>query len=176
MYSIPTLRFNRATFAALLSVSALLSACTDQENSSSNLTAPLAPQTGLTAYLSLSTTAPLAGERVEVSINAVRGAQELPIGSYTFKLAFDTVGLRFVESAQQSDGMVMANIADGVVYIAGASGSGFTSNRLATLRLEVRDPAAIKTLALELVEMNATDFGSHAKETSVDRRLFREAK
>jgi hypothetical protein len=149
-------------------------ACTDRDGVVSPFApfAPAAPEAGQTAFLTVSSMTPVAGQRIDVSINTLRATNELPVGSYTFRVAYDTAGLRFVETGEQPDGMVIANRAGGALLVGGASGTGFTTSRLATIRLEVLDPRALKSLALTLVDMTATDFGNQARKTLVDRRLF----
>ena len=138
-----------------------------------DLVAPVQGGAGVTAYLSLSVLQPRAGDRVTVGLNAVRGGAAEPIGSFTMRVTYDTTGLRFVASDQSAEGMVLANAAHGVVTVAGASGSGFRESDLAALTMVVIDPDALRSLALEVVEMNAASFADQRAGTVVDHQLHR---
>jgi hypothetical protein len=145
-------------------------ACSDRDAAS--LAGPVTPEKGQVAFLQVSSKTPNPGERIEVSINALRAANESKIGSYTFRVSFDTTALRFVEAGKETDGMVMANRVSNAILVAGASGSGFTASHLATLRFDVVDPRAIETLSLAVVDLTATDFASQARTTVVDSRFY----
>jgi hypothetical protein len=125
------------------------------------------------AYLTLPATTPAAGQQVAVRLNARRLPGSDALGSFTVRIAFDTAGLRFLASEPSRDGMVLAQAANGVVTLAGASSAGFASEELAGVTLQVVDPAALQHLILEIIELTTTRFHEQRASTVVDQRLYR---
>jgi hypothetical protein len=134
---------------------------------------PAAPTNGAVAYLSLPASAPKAGDRIVVSVNAVRAADALTVGSFTFRISYDTTGLRFVRGESSAEGMVLASAAKGTITVAGAAAAGFVQETLGSVTLEVVQPSALQSLGLEMLEVNAPDFRDARGQTSVDGRLYR---
>ncbi|HET9425923.1 MAG TPA: hypothetical protein VFO55_11165 [Gemmatimonadaceae bacterium] len=162
----------RAMMAALsVALVATAVACTDRDVAES--VAPPAPSAGRTMYLSLSKMAPAAGDEVVVSVNSRGAATGATVGSFKVRMSFDTRGLEFLGAVPQADGMVIANPVNDTLIIVGASGNGFATSILASVRMKVTDPAAVSSLGLEVVAVSTTDFASEASVTAVDRRLFR---
>ena len=125
------------------------------------------------AYLSLPATTPAAGQQIAVRLNARRGEGATAFGSFTVRIAYDTVGLRFVANEQSRDGMVLAHATDGVLTVAGASSGGFASEEIAGVTMQVMDPAALQHLTLEIIELTTTDFRERRESTRVDQRTYR---
>lgn len=169
------LRIHRSSLAllSLLGIGTLAIAGCGADESAASVSAPSAPETGATAFISLSNLAPAAGQVVTVSVSAVHAVGNQSIGSFMFKLSYDTTALQFVEAVRDTAGMVMANVAGGKLHIAGASGGGFKGNQLAQVRMRVRHPAALSSLTLEVTELTAVDFIAHAKNTRIDSRHYR---
>jgi hypothetical protein len=161
----------RAAIAAVSLCAAALAGCVDRDVAESTV-APLTPSVGRTMFLGLSNLTPGAGDEVVVSINTVapKGAA---VGSFKVRLGYDTKGLRFLAALPSTEGMVIANPVRDTIIVVGASGEGFTSRTLASVRLKVTDPAAVASLHLDVVALASTGFTSEAAATSVDRRVFR---
>lgn len=171
MKSISQFPLRVAIAAVSLSAAALVSACTDRDVTESTV-APVTPAAGRTMYLSLSKMAPAAGEEVVVTVNSLapKGAT---VGSFKVRLTFDPKGMQFLSALPSTEGMVIANPVHDTLIVVGASGNGFTSSALASVRMKVTDAAAVASLGLEVVAVATTEFTSEAATTAVDRRLFR---
>jgi hypothetical protein len=161
--------------AVLLAALLAAGACAEYSPTPPLPTAPLAPEQGATAWLSVPTGVFHAGDHVTVQVNAARARNVSAIGSFTLKVAYDTAGLRYVGTDASAGGMVLAHSANGTVTLAGASGSGFTAVTLGTFIMEVVNPAAIESLALRVEELNTTTFHDQSTRTGVERRVYRMA-
>jgi hypothetical protein len=125
------------------------------------------------AFLTLPATMPSAGQQVAVRLNARRPVGAEALGSFTVRIVFDTAGLHFLGSESSRDGMVAAGVANGVVTVAGASSTGFTSEEIAGVTMQVVDPAALQHLTLEIVELTTTSFREQRASTVADQRTYR---
>lgn len=167
----------RSIRVLLMAAAPFTVACDDERQPS----LPLAPDAvaphAVSAYLTVSSAEPAAGERVTVSIRARRGSAVGPIGSFTVRLAYDTARLTFLESARSEHGMALANgDVRGLVKGAGAAAGGFTDDVLLTSTFLVRSTGmdALASLALEVQELNSISFENQLANTRVERRLFRD--
>lgn len=89
--------------------------------------------------------------------NAAGAAPALPV-SVTASVQYDTTRLRFLADDSPGDGALRAvHAAAGRVRIAAAHATGFSGERLATLRFAARDDQAYRTLLLQLTELHLTD-------------------
>jgi hypothetical protein len=163
-----------AGFAAIVAA-VCVAACADAPTAPTAAAEPPAPAEGVLVYLALSSLAPQPGDRLTVTVRALRGADAEAIGSFTLRLAFDTAALRLSSSEPSREGLVMANVTGGVMTIAGASGDGFHAGALATLTMEVVHAGALPSLALTVEEINATSFRDERARTRVDRTQYRQA-
>lgn len=164
---------SRAFRRALLATMIVAGGCAEYSPTPPLRKEPLAPESGATAWISVPSGTFKPGDHVTVQLNAVRARNVGAIGSFTFKVAYDTSGLRLLSTSGASAGMVVSNAAHGTVTLAGASGSGFTATTLATLTMEVVNPLAIESLALRVDELNTASFGDQSARTSVERHVYR---
>jgi hypothetical protein len=162
------------SFVRLLAL-ASLAACAELPTAPLAPAEPVRPAEGVLLYLSLSSLSARVGDRVTISVNALRAVDAETIGSFTLRVAYDTTALRLVASEMSKEGMVMGNAARGVVTIAGASGDGFRTSALATLTMELVQGGALQSLALTVDEINATSFRDERARTTVDRRRYAQA-
>ena len=141
---------------------------------------PVAPEVApneLSAYVSVSNAAPAIGSRFTVTVRTRRGSAVGPVGSFTVRIAFDTMRLRFHEAARSDQGMVMANLAGpGLLIAAGASASGFASDDLLVATFDALSADAVKTLALTVTEMNSASFADQRSLTRVARDVYQDAR
>ena len=168
--------FNRLNAIALLTALAAVSAC-DDSRSVAVPTSPMGVAPGaVSAYIAASNTNPAPGSNVTLSVRALRGAGVAAIGSYTIRLGYDSTRLRFVESPRSAKGMVMANPAKrGLVVAAGAAAEGFTDDVLFTATFTVLQSNALRSLELNVSELNSIAFQDQRANTYVSRGLYRAA-
>lgn len=162
----------RLSLAAVLAVSA---ACDDERKPIP--TAPISvADDALSAYVVVSNPNAPVGSNVTVSVRALRGKLVGPIGSFTIRLAYDSLGLRFVNSANNAEGMVLANAATrGAVIAAGASAEGFKNDELVSATFTVTASGGLKSLALSVTELNSLKFEDQRASMTVMRGIYRAA-
>lgn len=128
----------------------------------------------LSAYVVVSNPNAPVGTEVQVSVRALRGKNVGPIGSFTIRLGFDSLGLAFLRSAEGMQGMVMANGAQrGLVIAAGASAEGFGNDELLNATFRVSSAAGLASLALTVNELNSLEFQDQTKLISVMKGIYR---
>ncbi|MGQ0648909.1 MAG: hypothetical protein ACT4P7_15230 [Gemmatimonadaceae bacterium] len=94
---------------------------------------------------------------VTVSLRLNPGSAVGRLGSLTGSVGFDTLRLRFLGDATDSDGAVRAvHAKQGLVRIAALSTSGLVSP-VVKLRFSVHDRAALATLVLQISELHTLD-------------------
>jgi hypothetical protein len=154
-----------------LSVFAVLAlGCTD--DAAAPLTSPAQPTEGSVAFVQLSDVNPAAGSTVVVTVH-VRGAAGVTnVGAFSARLQFDAAALEYAGESELSGGMRMLKPKSGEVLAAGASPDGFTDGTLFAVAFKVRDPAALRSLHLEVSELTGVDFGAQVSRLAIDRRLF----
>ena len=160
---------------SLVAVLASSAACDDERKPIP--TAPISvADDALSAYVVVSNPNAPVGSDVIVSVRALRGKLVGPIGSFTIRLAYDSLGLRFVNSANNAQGMVLANAATrGVVIAAGASAEGFKNDELLSATFTVAASGALKSLALSVTELNSLKFEDQRANMTVMRGIYRAA-
>lgn len=160
---------------SLVAVLAFSAACTDDRKAIP--TAPISvADDALSAYVVVSNPNAPVGTDVTVSVRALRGKLVGPIGSFTIRLAYDSLGLRFGRSANSAQGMVMANAATrGLVIAAGASAEGFKDDELLRATFTVAAAGALKSLALSVTELNSLKFEDQRANMTVMRGIYRAA-
>ena len=166
---------NRFHSVALLA--ALTAACADDKPQQLP-TAPLGVASdAVSAFIAVSNPSPVVGTRVTIWVRAQRGSAVGPIGSFTIRLAYDSTRLRFVEAARSPAGMVMTNSAKaGLLMAAGAAAEGFGDDLLLNTTFDVTGSDALKTLKLNVTELNTVGFEDQKSHTSVARGLYRGSK
>lgn len=162
---------------SLLAVAVASSAC-DDDRPNQLPTAPLdVASDAVSAYVAVSNASPAVGSEVTVFVRARRGTAVGPIGSFTIRVAFDSVALQFKDAARSELGIVMANGASaGLVVAAGASATGFTSDELLSATFLVKAPNALASLRLTVNELNSVNFTSQTSSVQVARGLYRDAR
>ncbi len=94
---------------------------------------------------------------ISVVVRITRPAAQR-VASLTAAVVFDSTRIRFLHDASAADGgMRAANAARGRLMIAAAHAAGFDDEVLARLRFVVRDTAAYRTLALQVMELHLLD-------------------
>ncbi len=166
------LSFFRLSVVAALALSA---ACNDDRKAIP--TAPISVgDNALSAYVVVSNPNAPVGADVTVSVRALRGKLVGPIGSFTIRLAYDSLGLRFGKSANSAQGMVMANAATrGLVIAAGASAEGFKDDELLRATFTVTAAGTLKSLTLSVTELNSLKFEDQRANMTVMRGIYRAA-
>ena len=165
--------FSRFSFVALLTLAA---ACNDERRDATP-TAPIeiSPD-GLSAYIVVSNPGAPIDTEVTVTVRSLRGRNVGPIGSYTIRLGYDSLGLAFGKAASSSEGMVLANAAKkGVVVAAGASADGFKSDDLLSTTFTVTKSGGLKSLSLSVTELNSLKFEDQRANLSIMRGIYRPA-
>jgi hypothetical protein len=150
----------RRTGIFFLTVLALAAGCDRRDrlaapDSAGAKPGPVAPER--TAYLSVSELAPMLGANVVVA-GTVTVGNDLSVGSFRVRVAYDTAMLRFVEEIAEPGMMRVVNPRPGEVIVAGASSGSSTDGRLFTLRFRVDDPAGVNSLVLYIDELNDASF------------------
>jgi len=162
-------------FAVLLAAATM--ACDDDRRPVTNEipTGPgvIAP-TALSAYMTVSDPRPAVGQRLTITVRALRGQAVGKIGSFTLKLAYDSTRLRLIDTERSEFGMVMANgTTRGIVRAAGASSQGFTDDRLLTATFLVIGARPTGTLKLDVSELNSVAFEDQRPAMQVDQTVYR---
>ena len=128
----------------------------------------------LSAYVVVSNPNAPVGTEVQVSVRALRGKNVGPIGSFTIRLGYDSLGLAFLRSAEGTQGMVMANGAPrGLLIAAGASAEGFKNDELLNATFRVSGADGLKSLTLTVNELNSLKFEDQTSLISVMRGIYR---
>ena len=149
-------------FSATLSV-ALLAACTEPRAKPQVAAQPAS----LEARLELSDTLPAAGSIIEARVRVV-GVNAGRIASFVDRVAYDSLGLRYVEDAPLADGATrVTNPVPGLIRSAGVRADGFAGGVLAVYRFEVQRPAALASLRLTIDEMHQVDHADASPSLSV---------
>lgn len=164
------------TRLSLIAALAASSAC-DDDRRSQIPTVPLdiGPD-ALSAYVVVSDPNAPVGSEVTVSVRALRGTNVGPIGSFTIRLAYDSLGLAFGQAASNAEGMVLANATRrGQVIAAGASAEGFISDELLRTTFAVTAAGALRSFALDVTELNSLKFEDQRAKMNVLRGIYRDA-
>lgn len=133
------------------------------------------PANALSAFVTVSNPDADVGDEVLVTVRALRGSAVGAIGSFTLRLAYDSLRVRFLEAGTSSHGMVLTNTkAAGVVVAAGASSSGFVDDQLVTARFRVTGPRGLRSLELAVSELNSVSFEDQRSAMRVERSLYRD--
>ena len=165
--------FSRLSIAAVLAATA---ACSDRPDAVPTVPLEISPD-GLSAYIVVSNPNAPVGTEVTVTVRSLRGRNVGPIGSYTVRLGYDSLGLAFSKAANSSEGMVMANASQrGVVVAAGASADGFKSDELLSTTFVVSKSGGLKSLALTVTELNSLKFEDQRSNLNVMRGIYRAPK
>ena len=165
--------FSRLSIAAVLVATA---ACSDRPDAVPTVPLEISPD-GLSAYIVVSNPNAPVGTEVTVTVRSLRGRNVGPIGSYTVRLGYDSLGLAFSKAASSSEGMVMANAAQrGLVVAAGASADGFKSDELLSTTFVVSKSGGLKSLALTVTELNSLKFEDQRANLNVMRGIYRAPK
>jgi hypothetical protein len=165
-----TIRFSRVTLV-LASLATL--ACADDKPARIPTEPVGVGANELSAYVSVSNPAAMVRDEVTVSVRALRGSAVGPIGSFTVRLSYDSAGLKFLQAAQSTTGMVMTNTrVAGAIVAAGASSGGFTDDQLVTVKFLVMTPKALQSLALKVTELNGSGFEDRRSQMRVERQLY----
>jgi hypothetical protein len=128
----------------------------------------------LSAYVVVSNPDAPLGTEVQVSVRALRGRNVGPIGSFTIRLGYDSLGVSYVKSATSAHGLVMANGASrGLLVAAGASAEGFKDDELLNATFTVSAAGGLKSLALTVNELNSLAFEDQTKLMSVMKGIYR---
>jgi hypothetical protein len=160
----------RLSFVAILAATA---ACSDRRDAVPTMPLEISPD-GLSAYVVVSNPNAPVGTEVTVTVRSLRGRNVGPIGSYTVRLGYDSLGLAFGKAANSSEGMVMANASQrGMVVAAGASADGFKSDELLSATFIVSKSGGLKSLALTVTELNSLKFEDQRANLNVMRGIFR---
>ena len=141
--------------------------CTDRDTAV--VTGPPTVQpSSMVAYLSVSTSAVVAGDELTVSGNVRLGAGTPRVGSYLARVTYDPALLQFVGEVPVEGGARALNPEIGQLTVAGASADGISSERLFALRFKVIGPSALSSLMLDVKELN--DASYEVRTTSVQRK------
>ena len=175
MTMIPQTRAARNAGILALAAAASL-ACNDDRRPDAMPTAPAAVSAdAMSAFITVSDPKPNIGDRVTVTVRALRGATVGKIGSYTLALNYGAGQLRFIEAKRSAYGMVLANGANaGVLKAAGASAEGFADDQLLSAVFEVVSLNAVQTLQLAVSELNSVEFQDQRAQMHVERALYRD--
>ena len=127
----------------------------------------------LSAYVVVSNPDAPIGTEVQVSVRALRGRNVGPIGSFTIRLGYDSLGLSYVRSATSAHGMVMANGGSrGLLVAAGASAEGFKDDELLNATFTVAAAGALQALTLTVSELNSLEFKDQTKLMNVMKGIY----
>ncbi|HUQ81661.1 MAG TPA: hypothetical protein VM076_11005 [Gemmatimonadaceae bacterium] len=109
------------------------------------------------AYITLSDSAPSAGDTVRVSVRLRAAIDVGSVGSFAATLRYDGAALTMVDEAPLGDAALRAinGTEAGVVRAAGAAAEGFGEAPLFAVRLRVVRPQALRSMRLDFSELNA---------------------
>ncbi len=160
---------------SLLAAFAATTACDDRRDAIPTVPLEISPD-GFSAYIVVSNPNAPVGTEVTVTVRSLRGRNVGPIGSYTVRVGYDSLGLAFGKAAPSSEGMVMANATQrGTVVAAGASADGFKSDDLLSTTFTVTKSGGLKSLALTVNELNSLKFEDQRANLNVMRGIYRAA-
>ena len=142
---------------AALGVMALTLTCQDERRG--RVTAPAVAQRSDTVFfLSVSDPRPAAGSTVTVTANVARRSAFKPVAGFKAHLRYDPTGLTFLRESTLPNGVRAFNPQRGHLIAAGAAAAGFEDGRLFAATFRVQNPGALHSLALDVEELNGTDF------------------
>ena len=148
-------RARRARVAMLTAWSTLVVglACTE-----SRVAPPsVSPTPTLDAVLELSDSAPAAGDRVVATLR-LRGALAAKVASFTGRVTYDTMRLRYEGELARADGATrVTNPVADLVRVAALRVSGLTEGIVAQYRFEVVDPRALMDMRVGVDEIHSID-------------------
>jgi hypothetical protein len=136
-----------------------LTACNDQPARTVGPPAPLPPQSGVAAFISVDRLDAKPGDTVRVRVEVQVGTQQtFKLGSFTGRLHFSPTALQFQTENKISDGLRISNPANapkGEIRFAGASPTGFTTLVLYDGTFQVKSSDYATGLTLTMEEMSA---------------------
>ncbi|MBV6522020.1 MAG: hypothetical protein MNPFHGCM_02164 [Gemmatimonadaceae bacterium] len=121
---------------------------------------PLARVSGsaVESHLIISTATPRVGDDVVVLVRVDAGPEVQPIASFTARLHYDPLRLRFVREQDPGDGAVrVLNPQDGQVRMAGIAQRGFAGGKLVAVRFTALANNVSEGLAVTFDELHAID-------------------
>jgi len=122
--------------------------------------------------LTASSLAPVTGSIVTIAARVDVGRSESAIGSFVGTVSFDPRALVFVGVDTAVAGpSAIVHVDRGVAKAVGAAPNGF-GDRLFALRFRVLGAAAIRSLVLQITELNDVHFGSALPHLRVDTRVY----
>jgi hypothetical protein len=137
-------------FAAIIA-SVVATACNDRR--------PVEPaaRPQAVAFITLSDSAPRAGDTVRVAVRLRAEIEIGSIGSFAATLRYDRSALAMVDEGTMQDAALRAinGTEAGVIRAAGAAAEGFADAPLFVVRLRVTRPQALRSMQLEFSELNA---------------------
>ena len=146
-----------ASTLGLLVIAVLTVACQDEQRRPA--TAPATAQRSDTVFfVTVSDAAPAVGATVTVTANVAQRSGFKPVASFKAHLRYDATGLTFLRESRLPSGIRAFNPQRGDVIAAGAAVEGFQDGRLFAATFSIQNPAALASLALEVEELNGTDF------------------
>ena len=159
----------RSWMVALLGVAALTLACQDERRRP--VTAPATAQRSDTVFfVTVSDSQPAAGATVTVTAHVAQRSGFKPVASFKAHLTYDATGLTFLRESKLPNGMRALNPQRGDIIAAGAAAEGFQDGRLFAATFSIQNPAALASLALEVEELNGTDFANQLPALPAVRR------
>ena len=142
-----------------LVVVVLTVACQDEHRRP--VTAPAtAPRSDTVFFVTVSNAEPAAGATVTVTANVAQRAGFKPVASFKAHLRYDATGLTFLRESRLPSGIRAFHPQPGDLIAAGAAAEGFQDGRLFAATFRIQNPAALASLALEVEELNGTDFAN----------------
>lgn len=173
-HSHPVFTMRALTHLSLIAALAAVAGCDDDRRSGvPTMPIEIGPD-AMSAYVVVSNPDAPVGAEVQVSVRALRGRNVGPIGSFTIRLGYDSLGLAYGKSATSAHGLVMANGANrGVLVAAGASAEGFKDDELLNATFTVAASGGLKSLTLTVTELNSLAFEDQTKRMSVMKGIYR---
>jgi hypothetical protein len=143
----------------LVALALSLAACEDDPINTGGVDTPPPPAEGIQAFLQVSHDRAEVGQQVEVFVRVQMGTKTpARLGSYTGRLKFDPEALHWIRDMEIADGLRVINpngAGLGEIRFAGASAKGFDSLLVYHGVFEVKEPAYLTALALEMEELSA---------------------
>lgn len=147
----------KSSILGALAVAVLTVACQDEHRRPA--TAPgAALRSDTLFFVTVSEATPSVGATVTVTANVARRPDFKPVASFKAHLLYDATGLTFLRESKLPSGIRALNPQRGDIIAAGAAVDGFQDGRLFAATFTVENPAALSSLALEVEELNGTDF------------------
>jgi hypothetical protein len=158
---------------SLIAALAAAAGCDDDRQGVPTMPLEIGPD-AMSAYVVVSNPDAPVGTDVQVSVRALRGRNVGPIGSFTIRLGYDSLGASYQKSATSTHGLVMANGANrGVLVAAGASAEGFKDDELLNATFTVSTTGGLKSFTLTVNELNSLKFEDQTKLMSVMKGIYR---